>query len=366
MSDIDPHDEFYFEPSDSEEEYYLEDEDDAEPVEPPQLTRIRALADPTLQKYLFTPPGKGMSVIYVAVNAKDGKANVGKHRHGISGRSVNTSRRRRHEDPKPNESTYFNRAMRKHGKHCFHWFILWHGQTELEDEAEKHWISPRGIHTIKDDGGWGYNLKEGGDDGSYSASSIQAQKERMNRPEVKEKARARQTARWTNADEATRLEWVDAMTKAHNRPEVLAKHSAGAKKAWENTDEETRSQRKKSLKEAWQRPDVASKHSASNKKAWENADEDKREQWKASRQKSFAKKHDIMLSNLNEEERVKKLKSIEKNKRTAQRRAKKVASMRRLGGKYERATKKMFEQAVRDGFLFHERPDGEFDCIVPE
>lgn len=196
---------------------------------PLKLASVRAMVDPKLQEYLSRPPGMGMSVIYAAVNVKDGKANVGKHCHGKAGGSVNRTRRYKHENPSPNDNSYFNCAMKKYGKNCFEWFILWHGLSINEDEMEKYWISPIGLHTIRDNnGGWGYNLKEGGDGGKLSASTIAKLK------------------KVHNSDKTRKLHSI-AGKKQFESKEAKDALSKRVKADWKNMDNDARFKRKRSI-----------------------------------------------------------------------------------------------------------------------
>lgn len=135
------------------------------------VARIEELAPEELQCYVHAPPGKGKAILYVAVNLLDGKMYVGKHAHGKGGRSMWASRGKAHCQPRAEKRSYFANAMRLHGSCSFGWLIVWHGDECEVDKTEKHWISPEGLHTIADNGGWGYNLMEGGEGASHRAKS---------------------------------------------------------------------------------------------------------------------------------------------------------------------------------------------------
>lgn len=203
------------------------------PKEPPHLVYIRSLCDPTLQKYIDLPPGVGKSVIYVIVNVKDGKAYVGKHCHGVSGDTFRSTRFSRFFNPKDNDTTYKANAVRKHGTASFVAFIIWHGDTCDEDERECHWISPEGLHTIKSNGGWGYNAKDGGEGGAHAPCTIVKIKATMATKESKAKRSAISKAR-------VEREIAAGMTS-------LADHG---RKYWENATEEQKAERNRTIKES--------------------------------------------------------------------------------------------------------------------
>ena len=171
------------------------------------LDRILAMVDPELQKYIDTPPGGGKSVIYVAVNIKNGKAYVGKHGHGKDGQSFAASRKKDHEKPQDDRHTYFAYAMRKYGPESFEWYILWHGDASYENDMEVFLISPEGVHTrLKADNGWGYNLMKGGDGGEHSPETIQKIKAARNTTEFKAAASASGKARMDRETEEQKAE----------------------------------------------------------------------------------------------------------------------------------------------------------------
>ncbi len=369
----------YIQPSESEEEYYVDDEEDEEPVEPPQLTRVRALADPELQKYLFTPPGEDMSVIYVAVNAKDGKAYVGKHSHGVAGLSVNRSRKLSHESPTGRKMTYFSNAMRKHGKHCFQWFILWHGSEEDEDEAEQYWISPRGLHTFAAHGGHGYNLRTGGEGGGKMANSSVT---RMKETRWTEEKKSTHSAKWKQKWDDNRESWIAAFKEAQNRPSVRALNKLNTKAQWE--DQEVRDKMIDAMKKAHRTPESRAKQSAIAKgtaktkkkidpeyysrkstESARNMSKEKIEKKGASTAAVWSKKRDAVLAQLEGDELEKKLKELEKNQRNVETKRKKIAALKSIGGLFEFATEKSIPQAIRLGYVFRKCPDGRYECIAP-
>jgi hypothetical protein len=178
--------------------------------------RIHSLADPVLQKYLYIAPGVGKSVIYVAVNVKDGKAYVGKHGHGRHGQSLNASRKSKHENPTASTNTYLANAMRKHGKASFEWFIIWHGDACNEDAQEQFWISPDGLHTVRDNGGWGYNLTTGGDGGKMSVSALVKHKASHNSQVYLDALSKRTLMQWQARSDQERAD-VGAKIKANRQ-----------------------------------------------------------------------------------------------------------------------------------------------------
>lgn len=136
--------------------------------EPLQLVRIASLVDPTIQRYVSQRPGADKSVVYAGVNIKDGKAYIGKHSDGSGHLSFESTRKKDHENPSDKHTHYFACAMRVHGPLSFKWFILWHGDDAQVNDMERFWISPAGLHTHKPSGGWGYNLRTGGDGGTHA------------------------------------------------------------------------------------------------------------------------------------------------------------------------------------------------------
>ena len=174
-------------------------------TEPVQLVKVRALCSPELQKYIQIPPGSGMSIVYVAVNVDSGYVYVGKHEHGLQGLSLKRSRRKYHLKPPSTADTYFVRAMRKHGKEKFKWFVIWHGATSVQDAVEKMWISPAGLNSRLDTGGLGYNHREGGEGGNHSSSTIAKMKEVAGRPERRELQSTNTKAHWDSLSTEQRL-----------------------------------------------------------------------------------------------------------------------------------------------------------------
>jgi uncharacterized protein YciW len=61
---------------------------------------------------------------------------------------------------------------------------------------EHFWISENGLHTIKDRGGWGYNLREGGEGGLLSETVIEKMKQSHNKNETLEKHRLASVAQY--------------------------------------------------------------------------------------------------------------------------------------------------------------------------
>jgi hypothetical protein len=235
--------------------------------EPPQLIRLRALANPEIQKYIDTPPGEGMSVIYAAVNIKDGKVYVGKHCHGKSGTSFRRSRMQNHLHPNENSKHYFANAMRKYGQSSFVWFIIWHGSVECENKAEKYWISSEGLNTINAYGGWGYNVLEGGEGGAFSDELRHRLKQVHNSAESLERHRAAgklQSDREEAADPGHRVRRGKDQYDREEEADPGHRKRRG-KTQFEREEAENPGAWAKRLKDARSRPDVRAKQSRNAK-----------------------------------------------------------------------------------------------------
>jgi hypothetical protein len=269
-----------------------------EPI--PRVAHVRSLAPVELQRFIEQPPGEGMAVIYAFVNIKDGKVYVGKHEHANGGQSFWESRCHRHLKPAPSaKKTYFANAMRKHGKESFEYYIIWHGLESEVNDQERFWIGPDGLHTIKDNGGWGYNSREGGEGGRFAPSVVVELKKIHNTEETLQKHRAagkaqadrekeidpqyrsrRAKLQWENADRETRTEWSQKQSEAQSRPEVLEKHRVSGKAQWENASDDTRAEWRQKFSDAQNRPDVKEKSRLSGIAQWANAPEETRAEWR--------------------------------------------------------------------------------------
>ena len=145
----------------------------------PRIQHVRSLGTNELQRFLMEPPGVGMAIVYAFVNIKDGKVYVGKHSHATDGKSMWQSRAQKHFKPVQSVKTHWANAMRKYGKDSFECYIIWHGPESEVDKNERFWISPSGLHSIQDNGGWGYNHREGGEGGKNSKSAVEKIKTTM-------------------------------------------------------------------------------------------------------------------------------------------------------------------------------------------
>jgi hypothetical protein len=226
-----------------------------EPI--PRVAQVRSLAPVELQRFIEQSPGEGMAVIYAFVNIKDGRVYVGKHEHADQGESFWESRCQKHLKPPPSaKKTYWINAVLKHGKESFEYYIIWHGPESEVNDQERFWIGPDGLHTIKDHGGWGYNMREGGDGGRHAPSTIAKLKAFKNSEEEKYRCSKRAIAQWQNADEETLLEWAKNRSASMSKPAYKEALSKGLKKFWDNVDEEYRFERGRRISDALSKPEI--------------------------------------------------------------------------------------------------------------
>lgn len=124
------------------------------------LQLVESTIDPKLQCYIYKPPGVGMAVCYIGVCVKTNKAYVGKHAHGVQGKSAWATRIR--NKAKQTDCVAIQGAVSKYGMSAFRWFIVWHGPESEVNERERYFISPDGYDTLCPKG---YNLELGGGSG---------------------------------------------------------------------------------------------------------------------------------------------------------------------------------------------------------
>ena len=122
----------------------------------------------------------------------------------------------------PSTTTYWANAVRKHGPESFEDRTR-HGPEAEVNAQEIFWIGSEGLHTIKGNGGWGYNERGGGEGGRLAPSAIAKIKTSMARPEVVEKQRASGKAQFEREETAdpgchsrrAKAQWdyADSMTR---------------------------------------------------------------------------------------------------------------------------------------------------------
>lgn len=209
----------------SSEPSLLSDHSNATSNTTKRLAHIRSVAHKDLQKFQKSPPGEGMAIVYVFVNINDGKAYVGKHDGSNNGKSFWKTRRQKHYCPPPSiKPTYFVNAMRKHGPDAFEDYILWHGVASDVNEQECFWIGPNGLHTIKEDGGWGYNTRKGGEGGKHAPSTCAKMRDAWSKYTPSERS-ARILKGMTTESLKRR---VETFKKTSKLPEVKAQRSASS------------------------------------------------------------------------------------------------------------------------------------------
>jgi hypothetical protein len=109
-------------------------------------------ADEELSVYRDSPSGKGMSVVYAAVNIVNGMTYVGKHDHGKAGRSVASTRWRVHFVD--SGCRRFHNALKCYGAQSFLWFVIDRAMESVVEEYEAFWIehlktlSPSGYNLV--------------------------------------------------------------------------------------------------------------------------------------------------------------------------------------------------------------------------
>lgn len=106
------------------------------------------------QQYSDLPPGKGCAIVYVGVCLVNGKRYVGRHVHGIAGRTVRRQRWNCHASGSSGCKAISN-AIQFHGPHNFDWFVLEHVPEDEIELTEGEWIHQfRAMDKVV-----GYNLK---------------------------------------------------------------------------------------------------------------------------------------------------------------------------------------------------------------
>lgn len=308
------------------------------------------ILDPAMQKYVDKPPGEGKSIVYAIVNMNDFKMYVGKHSHGRHGRSMRSTRLSSFLNPPADDTSYKANAVRKHGKEVFKPFIIWHGDTCNENSQEVFWISPYGLHTIKDNGGWGYNNKGGGDGGAPSVSLVakmtalrnteeyKTEKSIIAKEQMKREAASGMKSlpdRWRNyiereTDEqrAARLVKLKA---AQNKPEHLAKHSARAK-------------------EQMTQPEAIDRQSKQARTWWETATTEQTEKMESARAVTITASRKRRMDGMTAKEQRMELARQAKNARRASKAKNMLLAVRAMPG-YEKATAKTVVQLRKEGKL---------------
>jgi len=253
-----------------------------------RIVFVRSLCRAELQRFIEEPPGEGFAVIYAFVNIEDGKVYVGKHEHAQNGKSFLESRCQRHLNP-TGITTYFAHAMRKHGKKSFEYHIVWHGPLSQVNDQECFWISSNGLHTIKDHGGWGYNLRGGGEGGALAPSVIAKIKESMATDESKTKRSNiakeqmqrealdgklsladRSRDAYSKLTDDQKSAWRIKISDARNQPKSRAEQSIRSTNLW--VDVEYRARTTASIKKARTTEKAREQMSHDSKLRWANPD----------------------------------------------------------------------------------------------
>jgi len=128
--------------------------------------------DPELQKYIDTPPGVGMGIIYVQIFPSK-KMYVGQHGHGKNGDSMARTRLNKSVQ---NAGPVVVNAFKKYGAENVRTFIVARGpegnhDTEVRgdvNDLERSYIGPEGLDTQVPKG---YNLQAGGKSGKAHPDS---------------------------------------------------------------------------------------------------------------------------------------------------------------------------------------------------
>ena len=115
--------------------------------------QLKDLARQELQKYVDTPPGRGLAVIYVHL-FPNGKMYTGLHRHGAKGQSFARSRKCK-EGANGKRTPLVHRGFLKYGAENVKHFIVWHGEEELAPAQEGFFMN--GLNTLFPGG---YNIRK--------------------------------------------------------------------------------------------------------------------------------------------------------------------------------------------------------------
>ena len=170
---------------------------------------LKKLIDPRMQKYIDTPPGVGMGVIYVQISPSK-KMYVGQHCHRGEGNSV---ARNRLDKSKHLGCVVISNAFKKYGADNMRTFIVARcpeGVRDVESAGdtncvEKFFISTKGLDTIVPNG---YNLQYGGKNGKAHADT----KNRMSESGIKRwtsMTKERRNAISTNIKESKIVQYND-------------------------------------------------------------------------------------------------------------------------------------------------------------
>jgi group I intron endonuclease len=172
----------------------------------PNVQKVSELQLPQYEKYRDEPPGEGRGIVYVAVNIIDGMMYVGKHIHGLTGKSVASTRWKIHQSKHGKGCRRLYNAIQCHGAENFRWFVIEHLPEDLVTEYESYHISEFGLNTLSP---MGYNLLDHDSSGMCSDET---------RALISEKA----TERFTDE---RRKEYSVAATERQNDPSFRAKMS---------------------------------------------------------------------------------------------------------------------------------------------
>ena len=207
--------------------------------------RAGCFAPSELQWLADAPPGKGMAVVYVGVCRPTGELYVGKHIHGLSGRSVRSARWKTHESNQ--NCVRLHRSIVKYGKHAFDWTILEHVVESVVCAREAYYISSEGLDTLSPKG---LNLRSEDHGVPWSdearARLSAATKIAQNRPTVKEAKRKRVT------------EWL-------SDPDVREAHVNRCVERWNGTNAVENRRAASDRAKEWVTPEVKKKMSDSAK-----------------------------------------------------------------------------------------------------
>jgi hypothetical protein len=284
-----------------------------------RLLKLKSLCSPDLQTYIDLPPGDGMAIVYVIFNIKDGKMYVGKHCHASIGKSFKESRLGDHIRPPSKRDTFFARAVRKHGELAFLPFILWHGLESDANASEVHWISPLGLHTRIDDGGWGYNLREGGDGGHHSRQSITKMIETMSTDEFKQK-RSEKVLDWQANETTEHRDARYAKIRQTSNAEQYVSIKRESQKRWLATESTSSKSSRWEKIRATQRSNGHREHiSKVTLLGWQKISDEAKQQRISKRQMTVERNFELSLQGL----------SVDEQRRRRIERSKKVASARR-------------------------------------
>ena len=218
-------------------------------------------------------------IIYLVENLIDGKVYVGKTSKKEKERFAE------HVKLSSKKTTYFYRAIQKHGEENFRISRLQEALTDNVNEAESYWISfyreRLGVKNV-------YNETSGGDGGdTYTFNS--------NRKKAIQNLQMAQRKRFANPSER---EWASNRSKEMwKKPEYREKIKKAMKKRWEAASVQEKKEHAKKSKKIWNDSTFRQSHQKSMKSFWKKNKCEMREKLSIARKASAKNKWNSKFGN---------------------------------------------------------------------